>query len=519
MDRVHGDVRRSTTASVVPPSVSSSHRIELIMPDTSSSKTEDVEVGQEFNQISVHCQMYWGYIQAIATVVGQLIKDKFTRIGCIYKPCHIVEDMRRDYDMNISYKAWCAREAAYDLTRVIPEYSYSILYAYGDALKIKNLGIVFEIKLEDEMHFKYMFMALGPYIRGFASCWPCIIVDGSHLKGKYKGAMLVVVSMDGNNQLYPLAYAIVDNETDQSWKWFMSNLKCSIGEPDNLVFVSDRIVSIDNAIRAFFSTTFHGLCTWHIEQNLVTNFKDSTVVGIFRDAARTFHMKEFQKKWDELRSFRDGVVTKYLEDIGLQRGMLQSWFYEWRNYWASRMTLHSDYCKTRLTSEANKGRRYRVEHIDCYRVHVRDNRLDGIVNLHTKKCAYKEFDSLGILCSHAIVAAKERNILIHSLCSQFYTVDSLMTAYAEPINPLGHISEWKRPSGYVEKIFLPPKFVPQAGRRRVRRIPSKGEFCRQMKCGWCGNYGHNHQNCTELLTTVRRVENARDRDTNTSHLV
>ncbi|XP_038896591.1 uncharacterized protein LOC120084846 [Benincasa hispida] len=150
---------------------------------------------------------------------------------------------------------------------------------------------------------------------------------------------------------------------------------------------------------------------------------------------------------------------------------------------------------------------------------MRDNRLDSIVNLHTKECTCNELDSLGIPCSHAIVAAKERNIPIHSLCSRFYTVDSLMTAYAEPINPLGHISEWKSPSGYVEKIILPLKFVPQAGRRRVRRIPSRGEFRRQMKCGRCGNYGHNCQNCTEPLTTVRSAENARDRDTNTPHLV
>ncbi|XP_038886921.1 uncharacterized protein LOC120077108 [Benincasa hispida] len=181
------------------------------------------------------------------------------------------------------------------------------------------------------------------------------------------------------------------------------------------------------------------------------------------------------------------------------RGMLKSWFYEWRNYWASRTTLHSDHYETRFASETDKGRRYWVEPIDCYRVHVRDNRLDGIVNLHKKECTGKEFDLLGILFLHGIVAAKERNIPIHNLCSRFYIVDSLMTAYAEPINPLGHISEWKRPPRYVEKIILPPKFVPQVRRWRMRRIPSRGKFRKQMKCGRCGNYGHNCQNCTNRL--------------------
>ncbi|XP_038902318.1 uncharacterized protein LOC120088954 [Benincasa hispida] len=242
--------------------------------------------------------------QATAAVVGELIKDKFTGIGCVYKPCHIVKDMRKEYGVNISYdKAWRARETAYALARGTPEESYVVLHAYGEALKMENPGTRFEIELENDVHLKYMFMALGPCIRGFSSCRPVIIVDGSHLKGKYKRTMLVGVSMDGNNQVYPLAYAIVDNEIDRAWKWFISNLKCAIREPSNLVFVSDGTVSIGNAIRAVFPTAFHGLCTYHLENNVLPNFKDNTIVGMFKDAARAFRMSEFQAHWDQLRTF------------------------------------------------------------------------------------------------------------------------------------------------------------------------------------------------------------------------
>ncbi|XP_038895847.1 uncharacterized protein LOC120084017 [Benincasa hispida] len=228
--------------------------------------------------------------------------------------------MRREYGVNISYvKAWHARETAYALARGTPEESYVILHAYGEVLKMENPGTRFEIELQNDVHFKYMFMALGPYIRGFSSCRPVIIVGGSHLKGKHKGTMLVGVSMDGNNQVYPLAYAIVDNETDRASKWFMSNLKCAIGVHPNLLFVSDRAVSIGNAIRAVFSTTFHGLCTYHLKNNILWNFKDNTIVGIFKDAARAFRMSEFQVHWDQLRTLRNAVVSRYLEDIGLER--------------------------------------------------------------------------------------------------------------------------------------------------------------------------------------------------------
>lgn len=71
-------------------------------------------------------------------------------------------------------------------------------------------------------------MALGPSLRGFKNCRPVLIVDGTHLEGKYKGMMLVGVTMDDNNQLYLLTYAIVDTEINNSWKWFMTNLKIAI---------------------------------------------------------------------------------------------------------------------------------------------------------------------------------------------------------------------------------------------------------------------------------------------------
>ncbi|KAG6493877.1 hypothetical protein ZIOFF_048880 [Zingiber officinale] len=49
---------------------------------------------------------------------------------------------------------------------------------------------------------------------------PVISVDGTHLRGAYKGKMLIVVSKDANNRILPIAYAIVDEETIASWSWF-----------------------------------------------------------------------------------------------------------------------------------------------------------------------------------------------------------------------------------------------------------------------------------------------------------
>ncbi|XP_025661927.1 uncharacterized protein [Arachis hypogaea] len=44
------------------------------------------------------------------------------------------------------------------------------------------------------------------------SCKPIVQVDGTHLYGKYKGALLVAVSQDGNGNIVPLTFAVVEGE-------------------------------------------------------------------------------------------------------------------------------------------------------------------------------------------------------------------------------------------------------------------------------------------------------------------
>jgi len=58
-----------------------------------------------------------------------------------------------------------------------------------------------------------MFVCLDACKQGFkAGCRPLIGLDGCFLKGYYGGKLLSAVGQDGNNQIYVIAYAIVDVE-------------------------------------------------------------------------------------------------------------------------------------------------------------------------------------------------------------------------------------------------------------------------------------------------------------------
>ena len=82
----------------------------------------------------------------------------------------------------------------------------------------ENPRIVKKLKIDDENKFEYLFLALVPYIFCFASrCRHVIFIDGTHLKEKYRGAMFVSPTMNGNEQNFPLVFGFGNGENDQSW--------------------------------------------------------------------------------------------------------------------------------------------------------------------------------------------------------------------------------------------------------------------------------------------------------------
>ena len=61
-------------------------------------------------------------------------------------------------------------------------------------------------------------------------CRKFIGVDGTHLKGIYKGFLLIAMGIDVENHCFPLAYAIVDVENKENWSYFFNCLRGIIGD-------------------------------------------------------------------------------------------------------------------------------------------------------------------------------------------------------------------------------------------------------------------------------------------------
>ena len=112
--------------------------------------------------------------------------------------------------MEILYsKAWKAREYAQNLVYGHPLDSFQMLPSYFYMLKQQNPGMVTKLKVDNENKFEICFMAFGACISGFRECCrPAIAIDGTHLKGKYKGILFIAIAMDGNDQIFPIAFRV-----------------------------------------------------------------------------------------------------------------------------------------------------------------------------------------------------------------------------------------------------------------------------------------------------------------------
>ena len=104
---------------------------------------------------------------------------------------------------------------------------------------------------DDAVLLHYVFWSFDPCILGFKYYKPVISIDGTHLYGKYQGKLLVVMAIDANNKVFPLAFAVVDCESGCSWRWFLQCLRDTIGHviPDEgICIISDWHLGIKNAI-------------------------------------------------------------------------------------------------------------------------------------------------------------------------------------------------------------------------------------------------------------------------------
>ena len=148
------------------------------------------------------------------------------------KSAEIKEGIKNQFQVDISLdKDFRARQIALKMLKGRFAYQFEKARDYCEELRVSNPSTIAKINLHTPtLHFKRMYVCLSTCRTKFLEeCRPIIILDACHLKGFLKGQLLTAFGIDGNDKMYPIAFAVCEGETNESWSWFLELLLVDIG--------------------------------------------------------------------------------------------------------------------------------------------------------------------------------------------------------------------------------------------------------------------------------------------------
>ena len=112
---------------------------------------------------------------------------------------------------------------------------FHLLPSYVAELMKVNMNSTFELVLDRDtpnglIRFKRLYICFDSLARGFLEGYRKVIgLDGCFLKTETKGQLFSIVGKDGNNQMFPIAWVVVEGENQTSWTWFIQLLMGDLG--------------------------------------------------------------------------------------------------------------------------------------------------------------------------------------------------------------------------------------------------------------------------------------------------
>ncbi|XP_016196104.1 uncharacterized protein LOC107637179 [Arachis ipaensis] len=96
-------------------------------------------------------------------------------------------------------------------------------------------------------------------ISAFRHCKPFVSIDDTHLYGKYGGTLLLAIAQDGNSNILPIAFSLVEGKNAESWSFFLTNLRQHVTPQQGILVISDRHNGIKAALENPNNGCFKGI--------------------------------------------------------------------------------------------------------------------------------------------------------------------------------------------------------------------------------------------------------------------
>ncbi|KAL7240669.1 hypothetical protein ACSBR2_006339 [Camellia fascicularis] len=247
-------------------------------------------------------------------IVAERVHDK-----PLTRSTDVKYDFKKAYGLHISYRiAWLGVEKARGELYSDHSVSFDQLRWYNNVVMEYNPGSYINLDFDEHntRRFNRLFISFKACIDGFNHYRPLLFLDGTFLKGRFKGTLLAATAKDGNQGLFPVAFTIVDSKNAANWAWFLQNLA-------NLTFVSDRHVGIIESLPTIFSSSHHAFCMQHLQRNLKDKMKYVNklyrigLVSKLRECAYAPTVLDFNEQIQAFIQSGRHIAINFLQDLQL----------------------------------------------------------------------------------------------------------------------------------------------------------------------------------------------------------
>ncbi|KAL0737888.1 hypothetical protein Bca4012_014098 [Brassica carinata] len=481
--------------------------------------------------------------------VGSIIKEKLKAFPD-YKPKDIAEDIKREYGIQLNYsQAWRAKEIAREQLQGSYKEAYTQLPFFCEKIKETNPGSIATFVTKEDSSFHRLFISFYASICGFRQgSRPLLFLDSIVLNSKYQGVMLVATSPDAEDGVFPVAFAVVDTDTEENWVWFLENLKLALADSRRVTFVADFQNGLKSALPLVFGNEHHhhAYCLRHLAEKLNKDLKAQFshearrfMLNDFYAAAYATRPEEYYRSLESIKSISPDAYAWAMENEphrwanalfeGERYNHMNSTFgldfYSWvseahelpitqmidelraklmqtiytrqvqSKEWVGTVLTPTNEEKLQKEIELARSLQVSRPHDSLFEVH---GESINIVDINQCDCDCKQWRLTGLPCSHAIAVIECIEKSPYEYCSRYLTSESYRLMYAESINPVPNggmmmtVAE-EQPIERVVSVTPPPTRT--RGRPKSKQVESIDMIKRQLQCSNCRGLGHNKKTC------------------------
>ncbi|CAL5400449.1 unnamed protein product [Camellia sinensis] len=420
-----------------------------------------------------------------------IIKDRL-RESPHQKPKDIANGILKDFGIELSYtQVWRGIGDAREQLQGSYKEAYNQLSWYCEKIIETNPGSSVKLIVNDDKRFQCLFVSFRASIHGFEKgCRPLLFLEATSLKSKYQEVLLTATALDGDDGFFPVAFAIVDNENDEKWNWFLEQLKFALPISESITFVSDREKGLTESVLKVFENAYNGYSMYHLLESFKKSLKGpfhgdgkNSLPGYFIAAAHAVRLVGFKKFTEQIKlvssqaydwvvqieleywtttafkgerhnQITENVAEPYVNLIGEVRELpitqkidaLLSMMTELINTrqkesseWSTKLTPSK---REKLQEEivSARGLKVLISSDTIFEVHD-DAIATHVVNLGTWDCTCLGWQTTGLPCRHAIAVFNCTHKSGYDYCSKYFTVDSFRSTYSESINPVPSVGK------------------------------------------------------------------------------